>query len=148
MAEVSISEAARLTGKSRNTLHRHIKSGKVSKREDKDGNPVIDTAELIRVYGKLKIDSDSVKQSQSDSMAQRDTPPVTDDTAMKIALLEQKINFLEKERDTERERREQAEAEKERWAKQAESTTRLLEAPKQPPAQQEKPGFWKRFLNS
>lgn len=149
MAKVSVSEAARLAGVSRVTMQRHIKKGKVSKSEDEDGNPVVDTSELLRVYGELKTGDTPVKQSESSTLLQDEAATKSDDTALKIALLEQKINFLEKERDTERERREQAEAEKERWAKQAESTTRLLEAPKeQTPAQQEKPGFWKRFLNS
>jgi len=55
MAIVSISEAARLTGKSRNTLHAQIRTGKLSTVH----NPVtnskgIDTSELIRVFGSIK----------------------------------------------------------------------------------------------
>lgn len=54
MAIVTISEAARLTGKSRQTLHRHIMTGKLSKcNTDKDGIG-IDTSELLRVYGNIK----------------------------------------------------------------------------------------------
>ena len=50
MALVTISEAARLTGKARKTLYAHIKSGKVSSRLGKDKVRRIDTSELARVY--------------------------------------------------------------------------------------------------
>jgi len=50
MAEISITEAMKLTGKSRPTLYRHIKTGKLSKTP----NGCIDTTELLRVYGEFK----------------------------------------------------------------------------------------------
>jgi len=56
MAIVSISEAARLTGKTRATIHRHINTGKLSKTKNDTGNIGIDTSELIRVYA-IKIDT-------------------------------------------------------------------------------------------
>jgi len=48
MAIVSISEAARLTGKDRRTIQRHIAAGKVSHASNGKG---IDTSELLRFYG-------------------------------------------------------------------------------------------------
>lgn len=48
MALVSISEAARLVGKSRRTLQRDIVTGKLSKC---DNGQKLDTSELLRVYG-------------------------------------------------------------------------------------------------
>ena len=56
MAIVSISEAARLTGKTRATIHRHINTGKLSKTKDDAGTIGIDISELIRVYD-IKIDT-------------------------------------------------------------------------------------------
>lgn len=53
MALVSISEAAKLTGKSRRTLYRHIDTGKLSLTHSGTGERVIDTSELLRVYGEL-----------------------------------------------------------------------------------------------
>src|SRR5258708_39933833 len=53
MSKVSISEAARLTGKPRSTLHRHIGNGTLSKESDGQGKPVLDLAEIERVYGPL-----------------------------------------------------------------------------------------------
>jgi hypothetical protein len=54
MAVVSVSEASRLSGRSRASLYRAFKSGEVSKSELPDGSPGVDTSELMRVYGPLK----------------------------------------------------------------------------------------------
>ncbi len=51
MAIVSISEAARLTGKSRTTIQRPIKTGKLSKCTDGSGYEGIATSEILRVFG-------------------------------------------------------------------------------------------------
>jgi hypothetical protein len=53
MAKVNLSQAAKLTGKNRTTIWRHIDSGKLSIERDRDGLPFVDTSELIRVYGEL-----------------------------------------------------------------------------------------------
>jgi hypothetical protein len=54
MAKVNLSQAAKLTGKNRTTIWRHIHSGKISIERDRDGLPFVDTSELIRVYGELE----------------------------------------------------------------------------------------------
>lgn len=108
MAKHTISEAARITGKSRSTLHRHIKSGKLSKGLDKEGMPVIDTSELHRVYGSL-FHRDS---SATPHVEQIDTPP---DHAVMMA----ELDALRRENDNLRHERD-------RWAIQAESLTKLI----------------------
>ena len=64
MARVSISEAARLVKVSRPTIYKMINSGKLSYtsvvKQGKDIK-VIDTSELIRVFGSLDGVIDSVK---------------------------------------------------------------------------------------
>ena len=54
MAKVNLSQAAKLTGKNRTTIWRHLHSGKLSIERDRDGLPFVDTSELIRVYGELE----------------------------------------------------------------------------------------------
>lgn len=56
MAQLSISAAARAAGKDRGTINRYIKSGKLSTTKDASGSTVIETAELLRVFGALKGD--------------------------------------------------------------------------------------------
>lgn len=54
MAQVSITKAASLAGVSRSTFYRsYINNGKVSVTNDQQGNPVVDTSELLRVFGVL-----------------------------------------------------------------------------------------------
>lgn len=54
MAKISISEAARLTGKSRTTLHRLIKTGELSTCRGVRNARMVDVSELIRVFGPLE----------------------------------------------------------------------------------------------
>ncbi len=61
MANVSISKAAELAGISRTSLYRtYIKQGKITVSKDTAGKKCIDTAELLRVFGKLKTNSKTV----------------------------------------------------------------------------------------
>lgn len=59
MAIVSVSEAARLVGKTRKTIQRHISIGKLSKVTGATGIQGIDTSELIRVYGEINQQGNS-----------------------------------------------------------------------------------------
>lgn len=101
MALVSISEAARLTGKARSTLHKYIKQGKLSTTTDQNtGNKSIETSELIRVFGKisnsLTTDSDSVTRV---SKLQQETPSATQSLQIKLQLLEQENAHLKAEKE-------------------------------------------------
>ena len=50
MAELSLSQAAKLTGKSKSTINRAIKTGKLSATRHDDGSYSIDPAELSRAF--------------------------------------------------------------------------------------------------
>lgn len=103
MAKHSISEASKLTGKARSTLHRHIKEGKLSKGQDVDGQPVIDTAELVRVYGPLQGRNSSATDPIGQyATLERDTPLQAKIDAMKDAQIDQlraDLDDARKERD-------------------------------------------------
>lgn len=91
MAFVSITEAIRLSGVSRATFYKkYLKEGKISTSGDAKGRKRIDTAELIRVFGKLAGDDqtiqvDNTKNDQEYSIRQ------------KYTALEQQVRQLEKE---------------------------------------------------
>lgn len=127
MAKHSITEAAKLTGKARSTLHRHLKEGKLSKELDADGQPVIDTAELVRVYGPL-LSQDS---RTDDAIGQQATVPENSVLQAKIeALLEAQIAQLRKERDEQIEQLradlDDARKERDNWKTQAQQLSALL----------------------
>tara|TARA_R110000751_G_scaffold151519_1_gene256479 strand:+ start:76 stop:534 length:459 start_codon:yes stop_codon:yes gene_type:complete len=53
MAIHNVTDSALLVKKSRKTIQRYIANGKLTVTRDQSSNPQIDTAELIRVFGKL-----------------------------------------------------------------------------------------------
>ena len=53
MASHSVTEAAKLAGVTRRTIYRHIKAGKLSASVTGGDSTVIETSELLRVYGVL-----------------------------------------------------------------------------------------------
>jgi len=91
MAKISISEAARLTGKSRTTLHRFIKTGELSTCSGERNAKMLDTSELLRVFGSfLGTPSEHVVEQVTE---QRVTVPQVD-TEQVIAPLKQEIEHL------------------------------------------------------
>lgn len=92
MAQVSISEAARLTGKSRKTLHTYISNGKLTKVTDTHGKPKIDISELIRVFGELSKPKETV--TSQCNFSQEVTPKTVTINNAEVDHLKQEIAFL------------------------------------------------------
>lgn len=91
MAKVSISEAARLTGKSRTTLHRLIKTGELSTCSGERNAKMVDTSELLRVFGSLSLPS--FEQVSEQAIEQRVTGE-TADSEQVIRVLKQEVEHL------------------------------------------------------
>lgn len=160
MAKISISEASRLTGKNRSTLHRHIKSGKLSTIMDGDV-PAIDTSELARVYPSFKSPVALQQEAvvlQSGAMRQGATGSPSANATVEIELLKLKLQHAEEKMVIEENRRRESEH-REREAREeinrllsiVEKHTYLLAAaPEQESsAKQEsaKKSWWQRVFN-
>ncbi|WP_089797790.1 helix-turn-helix domain-containing protein [Halomonas korlensis] len=67
--QLTITEAAKLYGKQRKTLYRHIDSGRLSCSVRGDGHRVIDLSELIRCYGETptRVDTSDTPVTRQDS---------------------------------------------------------------------------------
>ena len=86
MAIVSVSEAARLVGKSRRTIQRDIAAGKLSKC---DNGKTLDTSELIRVYGSLlNAPNDADKNAHMAQDVAPNIPPDVAEMRIRLAALE------------------------------------------------------------
>lgn len=83
MALVSITEAAKLVRRNRSTLYRDIERGRLSKTVTPEGETQIDTAELLRAYGRLYSEEEDV----GDEAARN---------RMRIAILEERTRSLER----------------------------------------------------
>jgi len=92
MTQVNITEAAKLTGKSRTTLYRYIDQGKLTA---VDGN--IDTSELIRVFGEIR-EQDSTASSERSK--EHNVTPQTDPLLQQLlAEKDKRIEEVTKDRD-------------------------------------------------
>lgn len=97
MALVTISEAARLTGKARSTLHKYIKQGKLSTTTDSEtGTKKVDTSELLRVFGNIKTTGSDMVTTVA--KLQQTTPEDTHALQVKLQLLEQENTHLKTEK--------------------------------------------------
>lgn len=86
MAIVSVSEAARLVGKSRRTIQRDIAAGKLSKC---DNGKKLDTSELLRVYGSLlNAPNDTDKNEHMTQDVAPSIPPNVAEMRIRLAALE------------------------------------------------------------
>lgn len=92
--EYSLSAAAKATGKGKSTIHRGIKSGKISARRDDDGTYHIDAAELSRVFPLNVSGTQKIGHAAPGAEAHRNDSAVLE---VKVAMLEVQI---ERERET------------------------------------------------
>lgn len=84
MAWVSVRQAMELTGKGRSSLYRDMSKGRVSYRSEVDGGRLLDTSELIRVYGALR-------QAASPKWDGERPPNETRNEAMELLVSEIKL---------------------------------------------------------
>ena len=136
MAKINISQAAKMTGKTRTTIYKKIKSGELSAELGSDGNRLIDTAELLRVFGEL-VTPDTVSMDVHE--IQQEMPQVT-------PLLERQINLLEAENRRLHEQIEADRREKERLLGLLEKQTLLLTHIQQESVP--KVSFWQRVFGT
>ncbi len=99
MALVSKSEAARLVGVTRQTIHRKIKSGELSA----TGNE-IDTSELIRVFGAISDGTQPVTSTlQPDAAVQATLQARVDGLESQLAVTREQLADTARDRDEWRE---------------------------------------------
>lgn len=141
--KLNISQAAKVVGKARSTLYKHMASGKLTSEKDEFDNPVIDVSELQRVYPKLDMDAlnetagvvtDNVVKQQSE------TPSLHS----KIQHLELQLQHAEEKLQISEERRREAEDREQKLLGVVEKQSLLLAAPKEDAAPVKK-GFWQRL---
>lgn len=131
--ELSLSAAARMTGKAKATIHRAVKSGKLSARRDDAGVYHIDPAELSRVFP-LNVSPPS----------QRDDAPPPESPVPRHELLAQENAFL---RDALARERETVDDLRTRLTRAEDHVRTLAHQVPQPPQPQTRPvGFLGRLM--
>ncbi len=141
----SLAEAAEASKKSKMTIQRAIKNGKISASKRDDGSYDIDPSELHRVYP-------AVSSSRNDTSHNTDRGPLNDMSVLRLELKnrDEKIAALEAERERERKtldttindlRQRLDEAESERREKDRQLTALLTDQ-----RQKAEQGFWSRLF--
>ncbi len=96
---VSMSDAAKMAEVSRDTFYRHIDEKKISIIDKDTPRPKVDVAELRRVYGEKLKPLEEVVTAKKKKTANDTIPPALE---AENALLKEKLQMLETERDRER----------------------------------------------
>jgi hypothetical protein len=125
MSKIQVGEAAKLARVTRNTIHRAIKTGRLSAERDADGMYHIDVAELERVYP-LKTGGD----------APQDTAPIQNDAG--------EVTALQRENQLLRDQLQDVRADRDKWQEQAARVSLLLSDQRQQP--EPKKSIWERLF--
>ena len=133
MTKLNLTQAAQAAGIARGTLYRHIKDGKVTCEENDNGERVIDTSELLRVYKKLNSNGTSQGDVQNHEVEHQETPRDVQMIQQENEHLKQRVSELEQDRQERKQREEKSQAENDRLVGIIEKQMLLLPAPAKQP---------------
>lgn len=94
---LSLIQSADLTGRSKSTIHRAIKTGKLSATRNEDGSYSIDPSELFRVYPKEPQEPISMRQKGTPEEPTREASHESEMLRLKVEMLTAQ---LEREQET------------------------------------------------
>lgn len=113
MAKVGIQKAADLTGKSKATIQRALKSGRLSYEVEENGDKAIDISELERVYGPFPAKSSGESEAIIRAELQRAQDLLeVERMKMRVRSLEDQLHMTQAQLEDMKEQRDQ-------WQKQA-----------------------------
>jgi chromosome segregation ATPase len=110
MAKVGAQRAAELTGRSKSTIQRAMKSGKLSYEMDQNDRRVIDVSELDRVFG---LQQDSISSASAEQELQKAS------TMLEMERMKMRIKMLEDQLETANSQIDDLKAQRDQWQKQA-----------------------------
>ncbi len=113
MAKVGAQRAAELTGRSKSTIQRAMKTGKISYEVDANDRRVIDVSELDRAFGLMPQAGERTEavtvQAEIEKAAQ----------ALEAERMKMRIRMLEEQLDVANQHVEDIKAQRDQWQKQA-----------------------------
>ena len=124
----TLGEAAKAVGKSKATLSKAVKSGKISATKNDNGSFSIEASELHRVYPPTPPETVNTEQYETPSETGANTKELIE-LRVRLEVAQQRITDLEDDRD--------------QWRQQA---NRLLSSPPTVTPAPAPKGFWKRIF--
>lgn len=131
MATVSMTQAAALVGKSKGTLSKALKSGRLSYAEKTDNGYLIDLSELYRVF--------PAKPSQEVEQARLETPSETG--KLQVEALQRELALMREAGEAKDAVIADLRTDRDEWREQAKQAQRLLEGPKDDVSNRERRGW-------
>lgn len=142
MALHSVTEAATLAGVTRRTIYRYIKQGKLSAAVSGSDTAVIETSELLRVFGALsQPEPEKVSTGSQENEPEFVTRLLNEMSRLREVIESQQQLLLE-----DKQSREQQNAERQQQAELIEQLQRERDALSQALDAEKKKGFWKKLF--
>lgn len=133
---LTIGEAAQQTGKSKSTLSRAIKQGKISATRNDDGSFSIEPAELFRVY--KRVDYATAATAKNATYDAPRNPAATPEKEIELATLRAELSAARDKIEDLKRQADEIREDRDAWRHQA---SRLLSAPAT-----EKSKIWQRIF--
>lgn len=134
---LTLGEASKQTGKSKATLSRAVKNGRISAEKQDDGSFSIEPSELFRVYKRVYDETPTTARNAKDETMRN--PTSTPEKDVEIATLRAELSAARERIDDLKRQADEIREDRDAWKHQA---NRLLAAP---PQQEQKKGFWDRL---
>lgn len=116
MAKVGAQRAAELTGRSKSTIQRAMKSGKISYEVDGNGRRVIDVSELDRAFGLMPQEAEHKEKRAVEVELEKATQ------MLEMERLKMRIRMLEDQLDLTKDQMDDLKDQRDQWQKQAQQT--------------------------
>lgn len=142
MALHSVTEAATLAGVTRRTIYRYIKQGKLSAAVSDSDTTVIETSELLRVFGKLSQPEPEEVSTGSQENEPEFVTRLLDEMSRLREIIESQQTLLLEDKQS----REQQNAERQQQSELIEQLQRERDALSQALDAERKKGFWKKLF--
>lgn len=143
MAWHTVQDTLKLTGRSRSQLYRDMAKGLVSYRTGKDERREFETSELIRVYGELRSNETTKRDSKGQSKK-----GVTEVENAQLEAIQQKLDALQQTVVLMLEDKTAREAENHQRNEEREQLKNEISRLTDALAQEKKRGFWARLFRS
>lgn len=142
MAFHSVAEASKLVGVTRRTIYRYIKSGKLSASSSDADTAVIETSELLRVFGALSQPEPEKVSSGSHENEPEFVTRLLDEMSKLRDIIENQQTLLLEDKQS----REQHSAERQQQSELIEQLQRERDALSQALDTERKKGFWRKLF--
>ena len=114
---LTLGEAAKQTGKSKATLSRAIKNGRISAQKQDDGSFSIEPSELFRVYKRMNDETPATPKNTVSETTRN--PTATPEKDIEIATLKAELQAAQDKIDDLKSLADEIRQDREEWRKQA-----------------------------